>query len=414
MKTTGCLLLLFVFATGCSEDGSVIGGGGQGGEASAGGPAGGQASGGGGESSGGGGAGSGGQTVGGGGAGGGPLQPSRLFVAGSDGSHGVFYWEDPDSIDADVAPTGTLSASELSQARGLAVTPSALYVTTSGADNAILQLASPASLGPSATPTAIIPRASLPSATVAPERIFVRDGGPFIASSFADGAYFFPSSALSSGSAPSAHFTHPFLQTPGLGYDGAADRLFLGQISGAGLLAFDDASAATGAPPNDFAVSATAIWAIAIDGGRLYGGGSFGSALPAAGIGVWSTSALTASTPPSFVLASSVGLPMNGFIDDVAVHEGALIVCAQSVGDGPGVLVFADAAALTAEATPSATIALTGEPKHATLTAAGRLFIQLDDRIDIYDDATTSPVFVTSLTGGGAITSFHDLAFAEP
>ncbi len=408
MKTTGCFFLLGAFVLACGEDGSVIGGGGQGGEANGGGPLGGQAAGGGGSASGGGGAGTGGDVSGGGGSGGAPVQTTRLFVTGSDGSHGVFYWEDPDSIDTDVAPTGTLSAAELSGARAIAATASTLYVTTSQPDAAIVQLGAPLSLGESATPTAVIPRASLAGATGPSERLLAIDGGPVIASSFADGAYFFPSSALSSASAPSAHFTHPFLQTPGLAYDGGADRLFLGQISGAGLLAFDDASASSGAPSSDFAVPDVALWAIAIDGGRLYGGGSFGPSPPAAGIGVWSTSALTASAPPSFVL------PASGFIDDVTVAEGALIVCAQDVGDGPGVLVFADASSLTSSSAPAAIIPLTGEPKHAALTAAGRLFVQLDGRIEIYDDATGSPVFVTALTGAGAISSFEGLAVAAP
>ncbi len=345
-----------------------------------------------------------------GGSGGGSSGPSRLIVAGVEASgHGVFWWDEPDTLTSDVAPTDAIDDLSTGSATAIAATSSAVYVATNQPSAALVALGPGGSLTAGETPAAVIPRSSLPSATGAAETILAAEGGPVIASSFTDGAYLFPSGALTSASVPSAHFTHAFSQTPGVAWDPAADRLFLGQISGAGMLAWHGATTATGAPPHDYAVPNVAIWTHALAGGRLFGGGSSGSGAPSPGIAVWETSSLSASAAPAFVLGSASGIGTNTFIRDVTVEDDVLVACVQNVSMGHRVLVWDGASSLAAGAVPSATIMVSSEPLRAALSPSGRLYVLSATSIFVYDQPTTAATLVATLTGAGTILAFSDL-----
>src|SRR5262249_691498 len=94
-------------------------------------------------------------------------------------------------------------------------------------------------------------------------------------------------STLANSATPTATFTHAFEQLTSVAREPPSDRLFAGQISGAGALGWNQASTRTGTATSDFAITNGnhAYWSMQIAGNRLYAAGSHSET--EAGVAIW-------------------------------------------------------------------------------------------------------------------------------
>jgi hypothetical protein len=218
-------------------------------------------------------------------------------------------------------------------------------------------------------------------------------------------------SSLTSAGKAHALFTHPWIQLPALAYDGVSDRAFLGQISGAGVLAWNGATGATGTPAQSFTLdkSVAAFGAVIDDADRLYAIGTQTIGANTTNVlAVWKgISTLKGATPPDVTLGVASGI--TGYSEHVMVAQDTLFATMQ---DGR-VLVWKGASSLSGETAPSFTI--TGGLSHAKKSAigkiTGRLYVLDDAGVAIFDHPTTAPSLVTKIQTG--VSSPQDFAVLE-
>ena len=396
--------------------GQASGGGGSsagGGGASVGG--GGSSSGGGGSSAGGGGssAGGGGASAGGGGSGGSLPLPARLFVSMADAP--VAVWDDASTLATDTGPSFSLQAVALAAgARGLALHGDRLFVGGESASALLLAFDGASTLGQSAAPSATIPSTQfLPAGgTEGAELITVDTATNTLwATTFLAGTELFHSaSSLTSAANASARLTHNFQQLPAFAYDAAGDRAFAGQISGAGILAWDGASSASTTPPSDFTLAGNiAAWSMTVAQNRLFATGSLAGAPTTEIIAVWTgVTGLSGPTAPTFTMGAASGIAPTDFSPYIGVQGNVLVSCIQA----GKVLLWTNASGLTGDATPTQTIAGLSSPKKALLgPKSGRLYVLENNGISIFDTPTTAPTLAVKLTGG--VVAPRDMALLE-
>lgn len=342
--------------------------------------------------------------------------PQRLFVAGkSSGGGGVFVWDDPDSIASAVAPTTTLTDPSINGgSQCVALLGKRLFVGletgVSSTATALVAFDGADVITGAAAPAAKIPVSAFVGGNPGIQRLYpARSGDTLWTNSFLQGSQLFTgASTLTSASTAKAKFTHAFQQTPGLAYDPAGDRLFLGQISGAGFLAWNAAATKTGTPANDFATTGNGVWTATIAQNRLYAGGSLTNGGNVNAVMVWTNvSGFTASTAPTFSLTNASGI--NGFVPDVSIANDVLVVALQN----NKVNLYANASGLTGDKAPTASATTNlNQPKRALLSKTDHLFVLDAEGIAIFKTATTTPTFVAKIkvpTGGTAT----DLALME-
>jgi hypothetical protein len=191
-----------------------------------------------------------------------------------------------------------------------------------------------------------------------------------------------------------AQFTHPWDQLAAMAVVG--DKLFAGQISGAGIVVWDGAAARTGlqdAGPDWTLDMTVPAWALAVGGGRLY-------ALAAEAqthLAVWTDAAALAAPR-----APDLDVPMSATqaVGDLATSDGALVALIANGVDENRVAIYNDAAAMTPDSAPDHTVTPMGADylKRAVLDASGRLFVRDTGGVYVYADALTAPAPVTKLT----------------
>lgn len=338
----------------------------------------------------------------------------RMFV--SQGSAGVAVWDGADSLAADGAPTFTMSdASIASGSRGLVVVNNRLVVGENV--GGIVAFDGAKTLVGGAAPSAVVPLSSfikpagnisgMPSTRIAynEKTDTLWPGGSWGTDRFDNGA------TLSSSSSGAALFSHPYLQLPAFAYDATGDRAFLGQISGAGLLAWNGAKSASGSPSPSFTLDQKmAAWSAAIAQDRLYavGGDTGNGTTPRESIDVWNAiSSVSAGKAPDFSITS--GLAQQDFSPFVTVANDTLIVCVQS----GKVLIWKHASSLTGNVAPDFTLTTQlNEPQKAVLgPVTGRLYVLDSEGVAIYASGATAPTFVAKIKTG--LDKPHDLVVLE-
>ena len=411
---------------GSGGDGAGASGGGSstGGSSTGGSSTGGSSTGGGGSNTGGDGgeAGSGGSNAGGdggsstggsGGDGGSAPVVARLFVSMADDP--VAVWEDVDTIAVDSGPSFSLQdASVANGARGLALASDRLFVGGEGASALLLAFDAAATLTQATAPTATIPAAQFISAggSEGADLITVDGASDSVwTTTFAAGTELFGgASSMTSAATADALFSHAWQQLPAFAYDASGDRAFLGQISGAGVVVWNNALGASGTPAQSFTLASNvAAWSMAIAEDRLYAIGAHGGAPPAESISVWDgVSSLSAPSAPTFTMGTGSGIAVNDFSPYVAVQNNVLIACIQA----GKVLLWDNASALSGEAAPSQTLTGLSSPRKAILgPTSGRLYVLESDGVSIFDSPTTAPVLAVKLSNG--VASTRDMALLE-
>jgi hypothetical protein len=174
----------------------------------------------------------------------------------------------------------------------------------------------------------------------------------------------------------------------------AGGKLFAGQISGAGIVVWDDPTARSGAQTApDWQLADVAAWGMTAGGDRLYALGTGVQTRLAAWDGAAS---LAGTTPPDVELAVS----STQAVGDLAWRDGVLVAVVANGVTENRVAVFADSAALTPATEPDQVV----EPASADylqrsyLDATGTLYVLDRDGVYVVRDALTAPVVVAKLT----------------
>jgi hypothetical protein len=212
-----------------------------------------------------------------------------------------------------------------------------------------------------------------------------------------------------------AAFKHPFNQLPSLVYvplaSSGGDRLFMGQISGAGLLAWNGAGLATGQPMHDFATTNANVWALALSNSRLVGGGSFGAGTPSTGIGLWNTpGTFSAPRAADVMLASTAGtFSTNDFIADLSCDGAVLAAGVQNLSN-QRLLVWGNVDTATAASAPSFSGVLPASPKRV-FSLAGRHYTLTQTDVVLFATPIAGMTLTTIATLNGF--GFTDFAVAR-
>jgi hypothetical protein len=196
-------------------------------------------------------------------------------------------------------------------------------------------------------------------------------------------------STLTSASSDTAEYTHQWGQISDAAYLPGQDRLLGTQVSGAGLLAYDTATSATGTVEEDWTFSTSSGWSMALEAGSLYVTGLSGGSGPYLRI-YRNVSAITSTSAPTIELTTG--------LDDclyLGVFHGRL---AMSCANPGRVFLFLDASAITSTSTPDVTITLPGNvPRAAILDAVDNLYVRDSGQVYVYANATTTPTLQATL-----------------
>ncbi len=194
-----------------------------------------------------------------------------------------------------------------------------------------------------------------------------------------------------------ARFTHPFDQIFGFAFEQTNNRLFAGQVSGAGVLAWNLANTRAGdAGTPSFVLSSDSVATMEIGANRLF------ASFFQQGIKVWNTIG-TASAPRAFDFELTTDAGVNASIRDVRVFADQLVVTMQPTPTTGRVLIYKGVNLLFATKQPEIVIehpSLQG-PKRSVLGRDGTLYVLDADGISIFGDALGTPTFKTELTGVG-------------
>jgi hypothetical protein len=328
----------------------------------------------------------------------------RLVVASASG---VLIWDHATEITSNRMPDAKLGSAL--GVLGLAVAGDTLFATTSGATG-VYRYDGVSTIGDGAAPSGAItgfPMAFSPAHTP----VSVDPAGNLWLD--ANGEIDLVANAAAA-TAPTARFTHAYQQVVGMVYEPTSGRLFGGQISGAGLLAWNAAAARTGTVTGgDFMVSPMVFWHGTLASGRM-----FGTHYSPPDVAIWdSPSAITGAKAPDHLLhnvcggANNAGLRYSGVSGDTLVLVHDEVVSSMHTEK---VCLFTGASTLAAEREPDAVVtsaalhpSLTADK--AILTSDGYLFVLDDEGVAIFRDAMTSPVLVAKLL----VTSPMDMLVLE-
>jgi hypothetical protein len=321
----------------------------------------------------------------------------RLVVAGADGVH---IWDHADELDAVRAPDATLAG--VTGALGLAVGDDTLYVTSSDPATALVRFAGASTLADGAIPTGTLEAAALGESLGTQHTPLIFDGGDLWIDTWA-GIHRVANAATATGA--TAYFTHPWHQIASMVV--ADGRLMGGQISGAGVLVWNDAASRTGDVTSDWTLSPQSVFHAVTAGGRLYG------AAYAPDISIWNAIAtVTAAHAPDRVLHGVCGGGSNAELRylTVTADDTLVVVHNQVVSGGNGqreqVCLFRHASTLADGAAPDAiaddaALRSTGTNSDKAVLVGTRLFVLSRDGVAIFDDALGAPKLVAQLPIAG-------------
>jgi len=346
--------------------------------------------------------------------------PGKVPLIVATGS-GLQVWNDSASITTDVAPDVTIAGNNLTDgATALAIAGDRLYVGVHGkllppGNNGATILAYSGAHALTASSTAV---ATVGTPVDSIElRVDTADNLWDDTSAGQEVFRYASASTLGSSATPTATFTHPNMQLPSFAVETTSQRLFAGQISGTGVIAWNDAMTATGSPPDDFTVSLGAYWGMRVDHDRLYAVGQHmdngGGPAATAGVAIWpNASALDVATVPIKIQKSYTP---GDFIQNLALRDDILVVVAR---DQKSIMIYKNASAITGDVAPDFTITdHLLAPGRAVIDASHRLYVVDTGGVLVFDTIDTAPTFVTQLATASSGTSQTnrpvDLVLAE-
>jgi hypothetical protein len=176
--------------------------------------------------------------------------------------------------------------------------------------------------------------------------------------------------------------------------DDAGDKLLGGQISGAGVIAWDDPMSRSGTGnTNDWTLHVLDPSSMVIHAGRLYVG-----CWNPPYIQIWDDiSSITEPAPPHATMASGSGLVA---VWHLSLRDDVLAACTRWM-DTAKVNIYLGAGSLSGDGTPDFEIthSLLDDPKKAYLGADETLYVMDGEGgILIFRDALSAPALATELT----------------
>jgi hypothetical protein len=329
-----------------------------------------------------------------------PVTLPRLVV--SDPDAGVLLWDNADEISSDAAADAALG--DLSgEALALALYGDRLIVASSDATHAFFLYddAARASDGESYDDRIGVDAVGGEALYLVSEMGADEDGNLWVVEYQGSIWLVREGASLGSGSPGQVEFSHPWSQINSMELDSVGSKLLGGQISGAGLIVWDDPLSATGTGnENDWALHGADATSMVISGGRLY-------------VGCWNEpflqiwddiSSITAAAAPDVTMASGSDLDQ---VWHVFVRDNVLVACVFDTGVSK-VNIYLNADALSGERAPDFEITDTSLdwPKKAYLDANENLYVMHQDGMLIFRDALSSPALVTGLTAAASPSDF--------
>jgi hypothetical protein len=207
--------------------------------------------------------------------------------------------------------------------------------------------------------------------------------------------------SLGSGSPGQVEFMHPWMQINSMVLDHAGNKLLGGQISGAGLIVWNDPLSATGTGnEHDWDLHGADATSMVIAGDRMYVG-----CWNEPFVQIWDAiSSITATAAPDATMAGGSNLDQ---VWHVSVRDNVLVACVHDVSVSQ-VNIYLDAAALDGETAPDFEITdtLLNWPRKALLDANENLYVMHQDGMLIFSQALSSPSLAASLTAAGSPSDF--------
>ncbi len=316
---------------------------------------------------------------------------SRLFVA--DGT-AVLIWDDAEDIDSDRTPDAALSGID-GNALGLALDGDRLFVGSSNSTTPVLIYDDASLIGHGETPDDNLnvaafgdyPLSSINEMRVdEQERLWINSG--FI-------RMFEGAQTLGSTSSSLAQYTHEWgPQIFSMVVDTAGDKLLGGQVSGAGVIAWNEPGSKSGETNEaDWQLHAGISPAsMAIHNDRLYV-----ACWNPPYMQIWNNiSTLSSSTAPDVTMESASDLDSA---QHVSFRGDVMVVTVSNAPNTYKVNIYLNAGAIDGET--SADFEITSEfmnlPRKALLDRRGNLFVMHGNGILIFGDATTSPYLKANL-----------------
>lgn len=331
----------------------------------------------------------------------GPARDPMLAVASSTGVH---VWRNATTIAADGPADVTIPG----DATAIAATPTQLYFAENDALGRfpIRRFDNPHAIAAGAAPSATTHRTQrIRNLVPAPNDRLFAILAPWEIQTYVG------ASTFTGTTVPVVTYAHQWQQTPSVAYDPVSDRVFAGQISGAGSLAWNQASMKTGMATHDFQLDDGAYWWMQIEGDRLYALGrqAASSPSPTQGISIWNgVSSLAGPAAPPIKVSTSYTI--FSFVSHFVVRDDVLVV---ADADQDRVQIYKNASAITGDRAPDFTIThpTLDRPFKVALDHRGRLYVKDDDGVLVFRDVTSAPTFIAELKTGLGVPA--DLTLVE-
>jgi hypothetical protein len=329
-----------------------------------------------------------------------PVTLPRLVV--SDSTAGVLLWDNADEIASDVAADATLGDFS-GEPLALALFEERLIVASSDATHAFFIYDDIARIGDGESFADRIGVVAVGGSALSQIAEMGADGDGNLWTVIYQGSIWLVREGASagSGSPGQVEFMHPWSQISSMELDITGDKLLGGQISGAGLIVWDDPMSATGTGnENDWALHVASPTSMLIDGDRLYVG-----CWNAPYVQIWDgISSITTPAAPDATMAEASNLDQ---VWHVFIRDNVLVTCVFDSGVSK-VNVYLDAAAISGETTPDFEIddALLSRPRKAHLDANENLYVMDSDGMLIFSHALSAPALVAEITAASDPSDF--------
>jgi hypothetical protein len=315
--------------------------------------------------------------------------PARLFVGSdpNDGGTRLLAWDQAQSVSATTPPSVNVPLTL--EPRGLLTDPNtnAPRILVLGNGAALFQNAM--SMTSASTPSTTLPSSTVVLGLTA--KTFFTGTNTWVSDFNGDMLRFDALTALTSSSMP-VKFVHPFNQIYGAAYDATGDRLIGGQVSGAGVLVFENASTATGTMNMSSFQLLNEIQEHLVTLPTGIGVRLFSATYASGNVHVWTNIAgVTGPTAPSFTL-TALPATLSGIRNMRAFGDTLMVM-------GASVVIYRNASLLTASSMPSVTLT---DPSFSLATDAflgsdDTLYVLTSDGVAIFGTGSTTPVFRAKL-----------------
>lgn len=324
-----------------------------------------------------------------------PPRAARLVVADATGLS-VFEVE---AIAEGASPSPDVSIPLADGATDLARAGDRLFVAVGGGADSVVYFDEAWAMGAGATPSGSLPASAIGDPIAATRVNGLGIAGPdlWINAGLGGIHRFAGAAAGAPATSPTAIFDHMWDQLEGYAHHPGSDRLFAGQISGAGIQVYESVSGSSGEATPDFALDEScAAWSMEIAASRLVASCSPGGPGPMT-IRIWDdVASLAAPRAADVVLEVDEGSGGLG-IWDLLVAGDALYVATSS-----GLRVWRGFAALDAARVEDERVDV-GSLRRLAYASDGTVFglapSLAGSTVTVIRDAATAPVVWATLSG---------------